>query len=217
MYHCANCARANASLACGQCKTSTYCSAQCQRTDWPQHSDDCEHLLKLGERPIERVIQQVTLVRVVDGDTVVVKTAQDQVKTIRLDSVDAPESKQPGGAESTRFLRALLPERLLLAGSKLDKYGRTVADVYFHCPTAPTKTVWVQEALLITGHAWRFDRYDDLAAERDRALFLTHVYETARTKRAGLWSTLPLKEPMEPSVWRHTTKEARLEEWTKTV
>ncbi len=44
------------------------------------------------------------VVRVVDGATLVVRLADKSEQTVRLRNIDAPETCQPGGAESTRSL-----------------------------------------------------------------------------------------------------------------
>ena len=46
-YHsqCACCEEKRADvrfLACGRCKTTFYCSAACQKQDWPQHKQTCQ-------------------------------------------------------------------------------------------------------------------------------------------------------------------------------
>ena len=79
------------------------------------------------------------VVRVIDGDTLVVDFKNEDV-TIRLLNVDTPETKDPGkpveclGPEATEFLADALPP-----GSKVtlefdverhDRYGRTLAAVY---------------------------------------------------------------------------------------
>jgi micrococcal nuclease len=80
-----------------------------------------------------------TVVRIIDGDTLVANVGGQQ-KTIRLLNVDTPETKDPNqapeclGPEATEFLTGRLP-----VGSKVDlqydkertdRYGRTLAAVY---------------------------------------------------------------------------------------
>ncbi len=79
------------------------------------------------------------VVRVVDGDTVVVALAGTDT-TIRLLNVDTPETKDPNkaveclGPEASAFLTELLPVgtpvELVYDGEKLDRYGRTLAGVF---------------------------------------------------------------------------------------
>ncbi len=80
------------------------------------------------------------VVRVVDGDTVVVKVKGED-RTVRLIGVDVPETVHPTkpvvpyGPEASRFLTNLLVgEEVYVArgplGDRLDKYGRTLAYLY---------------------------------------------------------------------------------------
>jgi micrococcal nuclease len=80
-----------------------------------------------------------TVVRVVDGDTLVVSINNGD-HTIRLLNVDTPETKDPNqpveclGPEATKYLEGLLPKgtqvRLEFDAERHDKYGRTLAGVF---------------------------------------------------------------------------------------
>ena len=80
-----------------------------------------------------------TVVRVVDGDTV--RVDLDGVETaVRLLNVDAPETRHPDkgvaclGPEASAFVTRLLPPgtrvELEYDGTRLDRYGRTLAGVW---------------------------------------------------------------------------------------
>lgn len=81
----------------------------------------------------------VTVVRVIDGDTLVAKVAGRET-TIRLLNVDTPETKDPNqapeclGPEATDFLTDRLPAGtrvdLKYDKDRTDRYGRTLAAVY---------------------------------------------------------------------------------------
>lgn len=80
-----------------------------------------------------------TVVRVIDGDTLVVSINNGD-HTIRLLNVDTPETKDPNqpveclGPQSTEFLEELLPKgtqvRLEFDVERHDKFGRTLAGVF---------------------------------------------------------------------------------------
>lgn len=73
-----------------------------------------------------------TLVSVGDGDTIRVTTPDGQKVTIRMACIDAPETAQgESGAMATRTLKQLLSAgQLEIRPQTVDRYGRTVAEVY---------------------------------------------------------------------------------------
>ena len=92
--------------------------------------------------PAERADSRTSalVVRVIDGDTLVVSLGGVDT-TIRLLNIDTPETKDPNkaveclGPEASAFLKSLLPQgtsvELEYDGEKLDRYGRTLAGVWF--------------------------------------------------------------------------------------
>jgi len=61
--------------------------------------------------------------RAVDGDTLVIQGVR-----VRLQNAHAPAVNQPGGAEATAALRALVVEQLVTCHAKArDRYARIVA------------------------------------------------------------------------------------------
>eukprot|EP01116_Phalansterium_solitarium_P021128 TRINITY_DN6467_c0_g1_i1.p1 TRINITY_DN6467_c0_g1~~TRINITY_DN6467_c0_g1_i1.p1 ORF type:complete len:349 (+),score=94.98 TRINITY_DN6467_c0_g1_i1:1036-2082(+) len=44
---CAVCCRSDATKRCGRCKTTKYCSLECQKLDWPRHKPSCQ--LAIGQ------------------------------------------------------------------------------------------------------------------------------------------------------------------------
>ena len=68
--------------------------------------------------------------RVSDGDTLWVTDAARLRHKVRLLDIDAPESAQPFGAESTARLKALVGGRKVrVAGEGHDMYGRVLCVV----------------------------------------------------------------------------------------
>lgn len=74
----------------------------------------------------------VSLISVGDGDTIRVRGATGQPVTVRLACIDAPETAQgQPGADATAALRQLVAQGgLELRPQSVDRYGRTVAEVY---------------------------------------------------------------------------------------
>jgi micrococcal nuclease len=106
-----------------------------------------------------------TVVRVVDGDTLWLKTAADgEPVVIRLEGIDAPESCQPGGTEATQALNVLALNRSVTARvATKDDHGRTVAKLFDGGKD-------VGDRMVRDGHAWsirfKYDRGPYVAEER---------------------------------------------------
>jgi endonuclease YncB( thermonuclease family) len=114
------------------------------------------------QQPVE-LTGQVS--RVIDGDTLWVRTAADtQPVIVRIEGIDAPESCQNGGGESTEALtRLVLNRHVTVRVTATDDHGRTVGKVF-------DGTVDVADRMVRDGHAWsmrfKYDRGPYIAEER---------------------------------------------------
>jgi len=138
------------------------------------------------------VIQEVRVVRVVDGDTVLVTDAQFVHSKVRLHGTDAPECSMPFGPQAQQFLVQLTQGKIVQMASKgRDRYGRTVA-------TLAVNGQDVGLAVVRSGFAWRDGRYD-----RVRLAGQTTPYADAQRDAAvealGLWAG---PSPLAPWDWR---------------
>ena len=127
------------------------------------------------------------VVAIADGDTLTVLSTDNQQTKVRLDSIDAPEKKQPFGTASKKTLSELVfNKQVVIDSSKIDRYGRTVG------------TVWV-DGLLVnlemikTGMAWVYRMYAS-----HQAYYAAE--EIAKGKKIGLWSQ---PNPVPPWDFRH--------------
>jgi micrococcal nuclease len=82
---------------------------------------------------------RATVVRVVDGDTIVARSASGATERVRLIGVDTPESVKPGTPVQCFALKASAHTKHLLTGKAVrlvgdaearDRYGRLLAYVY---------------------------------------------------------------------------------------
>jgi micrococcal nuclease len=137
-------------------------------------------------------------VSVEDGDTVKVVTSSMSYFTVRLASIDAPETShrsgtkagQPFSDAARRYLSSLvLGKALTLRCYGPDRYERQVCDIR----VADTS---VNRAMVEAGLAWANvssgGRY-----LRDKSL--VEVQARAREQRLGLWRD---RDPVAPWVWR---------------
>jgi endonuclease YncB( thermonuclease family) len=138
------------------------------------------------------------VLRVVDGDTVIVRMPDGKKTKVRLFGVDCPEKKQAFGKTATEFVRHLLgTEKLIVmpAETKTDKYGRTVGIVRL------ASGVTLEEELLTGGLAWVYEAYCD----RPDCIAWKHLEKTARAEKRGLWVEDAAVPPWE---WRKSRKHA---------
>jgi endonuclease YncB( thermonuclease family) len=151
---------------------------------------------KLSAQEAEKPIH-VRVVRVLDGDTVDVrKTAEsDTVKPyrIRLAEIDAPETSQPYGKDSTALLSTLV-------------LGHTIDLYYIECDgrrrivgSLMIGTLYVNAEMVKRGAAWFYSEYSDSAALYD-------LENRARDAKFGLWA-LPKAQTIEPWIWRKMSAE----------
>ncbi|SUA67700.1 thermonuclease family protein [Oligella urethralis] len=133
---------------------------------------------------------QGKVVGVSDGDTVTVLDAGKQRYRIRLDQIDAPESKQPFGTASKRALSDLIFNRQVkvqLHGK--DRYKRYLGTIYVGSTN-------INLQMVRNGHAWAYQRY-----LRDKAY--QSAEKQAQAEHRGLWSQRNAVPPWE---WRNPKK-----------
>lgn len=131
------------------------------------------------------------VVRVIDGDTIVVAANEK----VRLIGVDTPETVHPNktvqcfGKDAKEFTRRMVEHksiRLVLdqsnaAGNHKDRYGRTLAYVYFDDGTM------LNAELIRRGYAHAYTRFPFRHVVEFRQL-----ERTARRQAVGLWASCPL-------------------------
>ncbi len=124
--------------------------------------------------------------RVSDGDTITVR-AGNVTEKVRLNGIDAPEYKQPSGAESREYLSGrILYKQVRVEGRSRDRYGRLLGTVYLG-------TENINLTMLREGWAWDYVQYN-AGAE------YTKAEREARAAKRGLWAT---SAPLPPWEFRH--------------
>lgn len=83
--------------------------------------------------PIRRFAYAI-ITNVVDGDTVDILLDLGftvKVKTrFRLARINTPERGEPGWQQATDYMRQFVDQNITLDSTKIDKYGRYLADIY---------------------------------------------------------------------------------------
>jgi endonuclease YncB( thermonuclease family) len=145
--------------------------------------------------------KNVNVTRVIDGDTVEVTTRaglfrRKSRERIRLYGIDAPESSQKGGGQSTRHLRKIIGRngKVWLESSGTDQYGRTIGLIYRGRDGAANSYNY---QMVAAGHAhcYMLNRMDQ---ERYKK-----AEQEARSKKRGLWKQ---KNPTYPWEYRKAEK-----------
>lgn len=132
-----------------------------------------------------------TVMRVIDGDTIVVKTSNNEKKKVRLWGIDAPEMRQKSGPKAGRFLTTLLTDQpVYIDIITTDKYGRFVANVY------DSNGVYINEEMIRIGLAWVYEYY-----VRDSNPKWYELQANAQKKHIGLWR---YRNPIPP--WEYRKK-----------
>lgn len=115
---------------------------------------------------IAPAVYSANLVRVIDGDTVVVETNGVELR-VRLYGIDCPELYEPGGKAAKAFTGAFLTNgRVEIEPHGFDRYGRTVGRVFVNGDS-------LEMALVRSGHArvwWRYIREAWLRKEYEKLL-----------------------------------------------
>jgi micrococcal nuclease len=131
-----------------------------------------------------------TVVRAVDGDTLVVRLDSGERERVRVIGIDTPEDVAPGrpvqcwSRKAAAFTKAALEGRsvrLVLGREQRDRYGRTLAYV------TRADGFDLEVELLRGGYA----RTLEIAPNDDRAPRYRALERTARRAGVGLWGACP--------------------------
>jgi micrococcal nuclease len=116
------------------------------------------------------------VVGVSDGDTLTVLDEAKVRTKIRLHGIDAPEAKQDFGSRAKEALSdKVFGKEVRLVKRDVDRYGRTVADVF-------VGERLINRELVAEGWAWHYVKYAPDDAE------LANAEKEARAKKLGLWA-----------------------------
>jgi len=104
-----------------------------------------------------RIFEFAVITNVVDGDTcdiLIDLGFSVKVKTrFRLASINTPERGQPGWQEATDFLNKYLNKPVTVQSTKVDKYGRYLAEIFVESPNG---LVSINQIILSKGLGVRY-------------------------------------------------------------
>lgn len=110
--------------------------------------------------------------KVTDGDSFELLAADQRTK-IRLFGIDCPEINQPYGDSATYYLNGFLHDSVIVIVRDVDKYGRTVADVFYN-------DTLINYTLIANGLAWHYKKYSD-------DIILSEAETEAKNMGVGVW------------------------------
>lgn len=130
-----------------------------------------------------RQAQSGVVTRVVDGDTLWVKTSgAQQALKVRLQGIDAPEICQPGGVQAREALkRRVLGQSVTVTSGAHDDDGRTVGTLHMQ---GQDMARW----LVAQGHAWVYSYRHKKGPYADEL-------RQAQLARRGVFSDVAAEEP----------------------
>ena len=132
------------------------------------------------------------VVKITDGDSIVVLDRTKKQHKIRLMGIDAPERKQPFGKKSKQYLSSLIGKKWVCVDwHKLDKYKRKIGKIIFNKAD-------VNYQMVKKGFAWHFKRYEKEQARNDAKKYAIAEVK-ARSSLIGVWSE---PDPIAPWDWR---------------
>jgi endonuclease YncB( thermonuclease family) len=115
-------------------------------------------------------------VRVLDGDTIVIKHLGRQTN-VRLLGIDCPEMRQPFGNDAKKLVAGMLVDRMvIIQGSRRDVYGRLLAVVISF------DGFNISQLLVADGLAMWYRKY----SPGDKVLELLET--DAKSHKRGLWA-----------------------------
>ncbi len=155
-----------------------------------------------GRSPASATVQQTLsgrVVRIADGDTITVLDASNTQHRIRLQGIDAPESKQDFGTQSKKNLSSMIfGKDVTVVYEKSDQYGRLLGKILID-----GKDINLEQVR--SGMAWHYKEYEREQSTEDRELY-ARAEDEARSARRGLWLDA---NPVEPSEFRREERQER--------
>ena len=132
------------------------------------------------------------VVRITDGDTLVILDATQSQHKIRLAGIDAPESRQPFGQKSKeRLSQSVAGQQVAVDWSKRDRYERIIGKIIYDGKD-------VNLAQIRAGLAWWYRKYAGEQSSVDRQLYEA-AEDRARADQVGLCG---VSDPIPPWDWR---------------
>ena len=128
--------------------------------------------------------QSGKVVKIKDGDTIVVLDSNNNQTTLRLAEVDCPESSQDFGKKAKQFTSEQVALKIVSYDIiDTDQYGRSIAKVYYN-------NKYLSAEIIKNGFGWHYKKYS-------KSIELSNLERSAKANKIGLWSSSKNKAPWE--------------------
>ncbi len=129
------------------------------------------------------------VIKIKDGDSIVLLDSLNREIEIRLAFIDAPERGQDFGTKSKSYLSDLIYKKNVQYKviEATDRYGRIIGEIILN------DTIIINKEMIAAGMAWHYDQFPG-------GFFYEQLERKARKADLGLWSQ---PSPTPPWEFRH--------------
>ena len=130
--------------------------------------------------------QSGKVIKIKDGDTIVILDSLGNQTTLRLAEVDCPESSQAFGNRAKQFTANEVGNKIITYKvDSQDRYGRSIAKVFYDGK-------YLSKEIIKNSFGWHYKKYS-------KSKKLSDLEVNARKLKIGLWAD---KKPIEPYMFR---------------
>jgi len=176
----------------------TKCRRQIEREITDFAVEKIVNSLKTGQEQEEHENKPATIygriVKISDGDSYHLLTEDFVTIRVRMEGIDAPETRQPHSRKATDYLKSMtIGQKIRLEKTGVDMYGRTLGWSYLEDGRE------LGAEMIRAGYAWHYKFYND-----DEHLAALEI--EAKAAQRGLWRD---KNPQAPWDYRKQQRQKR--------
>ena len=147
------------------------------------------------ESKVNSKLRTAKVVKVKDGDSVILRFEDSKEKEARLFGIDAPEYNQAFGRDAKKILSKLLLKKTVFVESRgVDRYEREIVILTFDRQQTSANLLMIKQ-----GAAWVYSRY-----QNDKTW--SEAQKLAKQKSLGLWAN---RSAIAPWDWREREQARR--------
>ena len=140
------------------------------------------------------------VVRVSDGDTLVLLTEEKEEIKVRMNFIDTPETAQAYGQKAKVALADLVQGQVVrLDSQEVDRYGRVLGTIWLNDQS-------INYQMVADGYAWHYVQYAKKGQSSAEFSRYAEAELNARLAKKGLWAD---KNPQAPWLFRQEKSTAK--------